>query len=134
PPAGACPPSSAPLSQWSPSRLRSRRRAASSARRAGSAARRRRRAPGCRSCGGPRRVADRREGDRERRAAALLRLDPEPAAVELDEAARDREPEPRAAAVERLEDQRLLAGRDAGAVVRDAQDDLRTGVPGAPVD
>ena len=71
-----------------------------------------------------------RQGERERRAATLVRVDPDPAAVLLDDVAGDREPEPRAAAglgpqpcpvdlVEPLEDPVLGGARDADAVILD---------------
>ena len=74
-----------------------------------------------------------RQGERERRPAALLGLDPDPAAVLLDDVAGDRQAEARAAApdarpvdlVEPLEDPRLVGLRDADAVVLDRDDDAR---------
>ena len=67
------------------------------------------------------------------------RLDPHPAAVGLDEAAHDRQPEARAAvaggvgagAVERLEDALPLGLRDARPAVHDAQQDAAADVAGA---
>ena len=72
-----------------------------------------------------------RQLEHERRALAGQRLGPHPAAVGLEEAARDRQPEPGAggrrspATVERLEDPLQLLARDAGAAVADPQQDLR---------
>ena len=77
------------------------------------------------------------QGERERAPGPLDRLDPDPAAVLLDDVARDRQPEARSAGrtadprsvdlVEALEDPRLGRARDADAVVLDGDDDLRAG-------
>ena len=67
-------------------------------------------------------------------AARGVVLRPEPAAVRLREAARDREPEarpklPSTAAPERLEERVPLLGREAGAAVDDVEAKLgRTGL------
>ena len=72
-----------------------------------------------------------RQRERERRARPLLRLDPDPPAVLLDDVARDGQPEPGPAArlaaearpvdlVEPLEDPGLGGPRDADAMVLDA--------------
>src|ERR671931_569350 len=75
-----------------------------------------------------------RELERERRADAELALEPQVAAMELDEASREREPEPRPFVLlrevapdlpELLEDDLLVLGRDPDAGVGDGDlDDL----------
>ena len=73
----------------------------------------------------------------ERRSPPLLGLDPDPAAVPLDDVAGDRQSKPRSAAadahpvdlVEPLEDPALVGLRDADAVVLDRQRDLVADAP-----
>ena len=83
-------------------------------------------------------ASDDRQRERERRAHALLGLDPDPAAVLLDDVARDREAEARAAdprdarpvdLVEPLEDPGLVGLRDADPVVLDGRDQLGVDAP-----
>ena len=83
-----------------------------------------------------------RKLDDERRRLVGQRLDPDLAAVGLDEPAHDREAEAGAAvagglgagAVERLEDPLALGLRDAGAAVDEAQQDAPADVAGADRD
>ncbi len=77
------------------------------------------------------RQLDDRQGEHERRALPLARLDPQPAAVRLREAARDRQTEPRAAlvglpghAIERLEDLVVLLLGNPRPAVGDADQQL----------
>ena len=74
-----------------------------------------------------------RERDDERGALAGQRLDVHPAAVGLDEALDDRQPEAGAgaSAVERLEDALLLGERDARPLVDDADEQAAAGDPRA---
>src|SRR6186997_3167138 len=73
-----------------------------------------------------------RQRERERRPDPLLRLDPDPAAVLLQDVPGDRQAQPRAATadpgpvdlVEPLEDPALVALRNADALVRNRHDDL----------
>src|SRR5581483_1177863 len=78
-----------------------------------------------------------RQRERERGAAPVRRLVPEPAAVQLREALRDREPEPGAglrwSVRERLEEPRGV-GREAGPVVDDTQHHLVLGRLAAHLD
>src|SRR2546426_489705 len=84
-----------------------------------------------------------RQRERERRAATDLALDPQPAAVELDEAPRQRQPESGALALARvvgpdltelLEDRVVVVGRDANAGVADGDLDRPVGEMGGDAD
>src|SRR5690242_19840495 len=69
--------------------------------------------------------------EEERRAAALHALEPDPAAVRLDEALHDRQPEAGTAAPHRpalpepIEDVGVVLGRDAASGIGDPEQDLR---------
>src|SRR5205085_11276903 len=82
-----------------------------------------------------------RQRDHERAAATVLRLEPDPAAVRVHDLLRDRESEPRAAAVaptggvhaaEALEDPAPHRVRDPGSGVADGEPRLPAVPPRAP--
>src|SRR5207247_9206279 len=85
------------------------------------------------------RASGRRDGqrDRERGAAALLRIDPDPPAMLLDDVPGDRQSQPGPAAtdpdavdlVEALEDPGLICLRDADAVILDGPGHVRVARP-----